>query len=79
MADQKQFAMGALVKGHKLDLIEFQPPALAANEVFVELSHCGTFFCSALCFLAPLKHSVTGGGLLMRWMLWRCWAELTPQ
>jgi len=45
MADQtKQFAMGALVKGHKLDLIEFQPPALAANEVFVELSHCGTFF-----------------------------------
>ena len=72
MADQtKQFAMGALVKGHKLDLIEFQPPALAANEVFVELSHCGTFLPRT-----PLRH---GGGLLMRWMLWRCWAELTPQ
>ena len=53
MADQKQFAMGALVKGHKLDLIEFQPPALAANEVFVELSHCGTFFFAAPCASHP--------------------------
>jgi hypothetical protein len=29
-----QYAMGALVKGHKLDLIEFKPPALAANVSF---------------------------------------------
>ncbi len=29
--EMTQYAMGALVKGHKLDLIEFKPPALAAN------------------------------------------------
>ena len=29
------------MKGHKLDLIEFTPPALGPNDVFVELQYCG--------------------------------------
>ena len=39
--DQKQYAFGALVKGHKLDLIEYMPPALGPNDVFVDLQFCG--------------------------------------
>ena len=39
--DAKQYAMGALTQGHKLDLIEFKPKALLPNEVFVDIRYCG--------------------------------------
>ena len=35
------YAMGAKVQGHHLELIEFTPKDLKANEVFVEIKFCG--------------------------------------
>jgi hypothetical protein len=36
-----QYAMGALIKGHKLDLIPFSAEPMGENEVFVDILFCG--------------------------------------
>ena len=41
MAARTDYAQGAKVQGHTLSLIPFNPPALGANEVFVDVKYCG--------------------------------------
>lgn len=37
----QQYTMGALIKGHKLDLIPFSAEPMGENEVFVDILFCG--------------------------------------
>lgn len=38
---RKHYAMGVTALGGKLELLEFTPPALGNDEVFVKVQFCG--------------------------------------
>ena len=38
---RKHYAMGVTSLGGKLELLEFTPPTLGEEEVFVKVSYCG--------------------------------------